>query len=136
VNSSATKQGLGARFLLFSGVGVIGTVAHYLTLISAVEFLGARPITGSSAGFVVGALVNYALNYKYTFRSSRSHLEALPRFYLIATVGFVFNGSIMWLLAEHLEFNYILSQIAASGLVLGWNFLANVLWTFSERETR
>ena len=118
----------------FAAVGVIGTLAHYLTLVIIVEAGGARPLIGSSVGFIVGAFVNYTLNYRYTFRSSRRHREALPRFYLIATVGFLFNGAIFWALSVPLGWHYLLAQVVATIKVLIWNFAANLLWTFSEKR--
>ena len=109
-----TARPVVARFFRFAGVGVVGTVAHYLVLLVAVEVLALRPITGSSLGFTVGALVNYALNYRFTFRSDRRHREALPRFYLVAAAGFVINGGVMLVLAERLDLQYLMAQIVAT----------------------
>jgi putative flippase GtrA len=121
-------------FVRFAGVGVIGTLAHYVTLVLLVEIFGAGPVTASSSGYLVGALINYLLNYFYTFRSNRRHIEALPRFYLVAAVGFVFNGTIMFLLVRLLNVNYLVAQIVATTIVLVWNFIANKIWTFTEAE--
>jgi len=46
-------------------------------LLALVEGGGVRPVFGSVAGFVLGALVNYALNRRLVFRSDRAHVEAL-----------------------------------------------------------
>ena len=122
------------KFMRFAAVGVIGTLAHYLTLVIIVEAADARPLLGSSIGFIVGAFVNYALNYRFTFDSRRRHREALPRFYLIATIGFLFNGTIFWMLTEPLAWHYLLAQLIATIIVLIWNFAGNLLWTFSEKR--
>lgn len=121
------------RFFRFAGVGVFGTVAHYLVLVVAVELFALRPLVASSIGFTVGALVNYMLNYRFTFRSKRRHREALPRFYLVAVAGFVINGLVMLILAERLALQYLLAQVLATGIVLIWGFTANSLWTFGRR---
>jgi len=121
------------RFLRFTGVGVFGTIAHYLVLVLMVEGLAFTPLAASSVGFTVGALVNYALNYRFTFRSVRRHREALPRFYLVAVAGFVINGLVMLILAERLALQYLLAQLVATGIVLVWGFTANSLWTFGQR---
>jgi putative flippase GtrA len=118
------------QFAKFSGVGAIGTAAHYLTLVSLVEGLQLQPVLASSAGALVGALVNYILNYHYTFRSDQAHLSALTKFLTIATIGFVLNGLLMSLLAIHLGMHYLLAQVITTALVLVWNFLGNRLWTF------
>lgn len=118
------------RFLRFAGVGVFGTIAHYLVLVLLVEGMALTPLLASSIGFTVGALVNYMLNYRFTFRSKRRHREALPRFYLVAVAGFVINGLVMLILAEKLALQYLLAQVLATGIVLIWGFTANSLWTF------
>lgn len=118
------------QFVKFSGVGTIGTAAHYLTLVSLVEGLQLHTVLASSAGALVGALVNYILNYHYTFRSDQAHLSALTKFLTIATIGFVLNGLLMSLLAIHLGMHYLLAQVITTALVLVWNFLGNRLWTF------
>ena len=128
--NGSTGRSVSNKFIRFAGVGVFGTAAHYLVLVLMVESLGARPVFASCAGFLVGALVNYSLNYRFTFQSNRRHRKALPRFYLVATVGFILNAVIMMWLAEKLGLPYILAQITATGLVLVWGFTANSLWTF------
>jgi len=120
------------RFFRFAGVGVFGTVVHYLVLVAAVESVGIRPLAASSIGFTAGALVNYMLNYRYTFRSDRRHREALPRFYLVAVAGFLINGLVMLVLAEKLGLQYLLAQVVATGIVLLWGFSANSMWTFRQ----
>lgn len=118
------------RFLAFTGVGAVGTVAHYLVLLFLVEVFGSKPGLGSSAGFVVGALVNYSLNYTYTFRSDARHHVALPKFLIIALIGFWINAFIMTKGIGWLAIHYLLVQLFATGLVLIWNFTGNMLWTF------
>jgi putative flippase GtrA len=121
------------QFLCFSGVGIIGTLAHYLTLIGMVEIVSMRPVFSSILGFIVGALVNYFLNYHVTFKSAKSHHEAMPKFFVVALVGLAMNAMIMSVATEVLRFHYLLAQVISTGVVLIWNFTGNRLWTFWER---
>lgn len=129
----AARRGIVAQFGLFSGVGVVGTAAHFLVLVLVVEGLRGGALQGSTAGFLIGAVVNYLLNYHFTFRSTKRHRSALPRFLLVATVGAGLNGLLMAFTLEALALNYLVCQVVATGLVLVWNFLANRQWTFGER---
>ena len=129
----ALTRTVAIMFLRFAGVGAIGTIAHYVLLVILVEVLGVQPVIGSSFGFLLGAAVNYSLNYRYTFASQKQHTETLPKFYLIAAVGFIFNGLIVHTLATVFEVNYLLAQLVATALVLAWGFTANFLWTFVDR---
>lgn len=120
------------QFLCFSGIGVIGTLAHYTTLITLVQMAGVTPVLASAGGFVLGALVNYVLNYRYTFRSNSRHHEAIIKFFTIALVGLVLNTLIISLAIDILSLHYLLAQVIATGLVLIWNFTGNRWWTFRE----
>ena len=122
------------QFLAFTGVGAVGTAGHYLTLILLVETLQWNPVLSTSLGFVVGALINYILNYKYTFSSNKSHHETLFRFLLVAVIGALINSGIMYLGTTLWSVNYLLTQLVATGIVLIQNFTLNKLWTFAERE--
>jgi len=128
------RSGVVGQFLVFSAVGVVGTTAHYFVLIMLHEFLGITPVIASAIGFIVGAFVNYLLNYHVTFQSDASHGAAIPKFYVIATVGFLLNIAVMWLMLQHFKMHYIGSQLVATGLVLAWGFAGNSVWTFNETK--
>ncbi|MBI3561222.1 MAG: GtrA family protein [Gammaproteobacteria bacterium] len=120
------------QFLAFATLGVIGTAAHYATLVVCVEGLKLTPLIGSTLGFMVGAIINYLLNYYLTFRSTKQHRDTLGKFMLIAAVGMGINSLIMLLALNVLMLYYLLSQVLATVLVLIWNFTINKLWTFAD----
>ena len=125
------NKGTIAQFLLFAGVGAIGTLGHYTILIVLVQFWAVDPVFASSIGFIVGALINYILNYHFTFQSDKRHSEALTKFLIVATIGAGMNGSIMYSGVENTNINYLAVQIFATCVVLLWNFVVNKLWTFT-----
>ncbi|KPK39179.1 MAG: hypothetical protein AMJ69_06385 [Gammaproteobacteria bacterium SG8_47] len=128
---SALKQ-----FFVFSLMGAIGTAGHYAVLIALVEALSVDPVVASTAGFVVGAIINYLLNYHVTFGSDKPHLDAFAKFGLIALVGAILNGAIMRVAHGALGAHYLVAQVVATGVVLVFNFVLNKVWTFAERTER
>lgn len=116
------------KFMTFALVGAMGTLAHYSILYALVEAYNVNPIWGSGYGAFAGLIINYVLNYSLTFKSRQSHKQTLPKFALIALLGFCLNIVLMTLLTPHLY--YLYAQILTTGVVLIWNFLANSLWTF------
>lgn len=122
------------QFPMFAVVGLVGTAAHYATLIALVEVVSVNPALSSSVGFFIGAVVNYGLNYRYTFRSSSPHAKAMPRFVLVASVGAMINALLVWLLTQAWSIHYLPAQVAATGGVLTWNFLGSRYWAFVERS--
>ena len=120
------------QFIAFSVIGAIGTAGHFAVLIISVQILSTDPVTGSMAGFLVGAIINYLLNYHVTFKSGTRHLESFPKFFTIAIIGLVLNISIMYVMTQWLH--YLVSQAIATAIVLIWNFLCNRFWTFREEH--
>ena len=119
------------QFIYFSGIGVIGTAGHYAVLIALVELFEIDPVYATTAGFVTGAIINYILNYHFTFRSSKRHGEALSKFMTVAIVGAILNTGIMHAGLEITPWPYLVIQVIATVIVLLWNFLLNKFWTFS-----
>src|SRR5689334_22401571 len=109
---------LGQQFVRFAMVGAIGTLGHYLTLLLLVNTVALSPVIASAPGSIVGALINYILNYKFTFRSQAAHGPSLMKFMFVAAIGALLNLGIMWVGVNVLRLNYLFVQLAATALVL------------------
>lgn len=116
-----------ARFL---GVGFISAIGHYGLLIVLVQGLWVAPVPASAAGALLGAGINYSLNYRFTFRSAKRHRDAVLKFAVVASAGLMLNTVFMWIGIELLGLHYLISQIITTVLVLIWSFLGNRYWTF------
>ena len=122
------------QFAHFSGVGFISAVGHYGLMVALIQGLDVVPVPASAAGAVLGAGINYLLNYRFTFRSARRHSEAVLKFSVVASAGLMLNTIFMWLGVELLGFHYLISQIVTTGLVMVWSFLGSRYWTFHARR--
>ena len=118
------------QFLRYAGAGAIGTALHYAVLIGLVQLARFDAVVASTAGAVAGALVNYALNHRYTFASERPHGHALPRFTLVAVGGIALNALVMAAVLSLAGPHYLVAQLIATAAVLGAGYLANRAWTF------
>jgi putative flippase GtrA len=123
------------RLPTFALVGAAATALQYLGLYLLVELAGSNPVLASAAGFVISAVVNYLLNYRFTFRSSAPHGPALMRFMTVATVGLVMNSAAMHALVSA-GVQYLIAQMIATGIVLLCNFAAHAIWTFGGSRRR
>lgn len=89
-------------------------------------------VPASVIGFTVGAFINYLLNYHFTFKSQKSHKEAMSKFFIVAVFGAVINTILMYIGVDILHLYYLLAQVLATGTVLLWNFVVNKFWTFGQ----
>lgn len=131
-----TKEKRKISILLFSFlvVGGAATAAHYTTLTILVEFCNFTPVYASMLGYLIGMIVSYVFNYRFTFQSKNSHTNTITKFTVVAFFGFFLNSTIMFFGVYWLELHYILSQSISTFLTIAWNFAANLIWTFRERE--
>ncbi|MGA7965937.1 MAG: GtrA family protein [Gammaproteobacteria bacterium] len=114
----------------FAAVGAVGTLVQYLVLGIGVELLSLSAAISSGAGYILGSIVNYLLNYKFTFESDKSHRDTAFKYYAILAVGWSINTGLMWFLADHYGLNYWFAQIIATGTSFLWNFSGSRLWAF------
>jgi putative flippase GtrA len=73
-------------------------------------------------------LINRRLAFSGT---TARHQDALPRFLLVAVVGAVINGALVWTGSNLLGMHYLVAQALATILVLGITFQLNRSWTFA-----
>ncbi|MCB2090955.1 MAG: GtrA family protein [Alphaproteobacteria bacterium] len=106
---------------------MLSTALHYTVLVIAVELISLSPVKGTMIGYTCGAILNYLLNLRFTFRSDAKHRKAVPKFIIMVAAGFIINTSIMYML----DFiPYLLRQIIATTVVFIWNFIVGKFWTF------
>lgn len=123
------------RLFVYALVGVSGTLAHYLLFVALLS-VEAPVLLASCAGYVLGAMVNYALNYTVTFASRRPHREAAPRFFTVAGLGLLLNLLIVALLHQWAAWHPLAAQVCATLLCLLATYALNARWSFDETAER
>ncbi|VAW66115.1 hypothetical protein MNBD_GAMMA08-2380 [hydrothermal vent metagenome] len=114
----------------FFFVGLVSTASHYVVLYILFMWFKVELVLATSFGALVGAAVNYLLNYFYTFDSQRKHFRAARVFILVVGIGMSINALIVWLVFHQLSQTALLSQISATLITFIWNYLAHKRWTF------
>ncbi|MBL8226717.1 MAG: GtrA family protein [Chromatiales bacterium] len=120
--------GMFSRYAL---VGIAATAVHYCMLMGMVELWGANPAPAAAVGAGSGALAAYIGNRRVTFASQAAHRRVLPRFLVVAAVGALLSGTIVWTGTTLLSLPYLIPQLLATALVLGGGFALNRQWTFA-----
>jgi putative flippase GtrA len=116
--------------LAYGAAGLAGTVAHYVVLIVLVQIYNTEPVAGSTVGALIGAVVNYWLNHRFTFRSTVPHGRAFIRFMLVAVAGMIINAAALFIAVHVIGLHYLLGQVAATGLAFLGSYELNRRWTF------
>jgi putative flippase GtrA len=123
---------LSRQFIRFAAVGLCGTAVQYVVLWGGVEFFGTPAALASGVGYMCGSVVNYLLNYFFTFESGKTHAEAASKYFSVLAVGWCINTGLMAVLVHSMGWNYWIAQILTTGIGLIWNFAGSRLWAFKE----
>lgn len=118
------------QFIHFAAVGLVGTSVQYVVLWLGVEYGGIVAPLASAIGYLGGAVVNYVLNYFFTFGSQQSHKEAATKYCVVVGLGWCLNGLLMSLTVVYLGWYYWWAQFITTGCGLIWNFLGSKWWAF------
>lgn len=128
----STTRALVQRYLCvimrYAGVGIIGTVVHFLILLLLVDFT--TPVVASTVGAIAGCITNFQLVRNYVFTARAKQLLVFPKFATVAIGGIGLNAAIMLALNPLLP--VIVCQVAAIGIVFVTGFLLNNCWSFGE----
>jgi putative flippase GtrA len=118
-------------FSSFLVVGAVCTALQYLILVLLVQIAAVGATLASSIGFAISSVLNYALNYRFTYRATTRHASSAPRFVVVNLAGLALNAAIVYAGVEMAGLHYVVAQVLATGIVLVWNFLVNLKWSFS-----
>ncbi len=119
------------KFLRFCVVGASGTAIDFGLTWLCKEIFKIPKFIANAIGFVVAATNNYILNRIWTWGSTNSEVGVeYLKFFTVSLIGLGLNTLILYLFNEKLKWNFYLSKVIATGVVMVWNFLANNFFTF------
>lgn len=124
IGDQLDRRLLQRQFLSFAAVGVVGTAAHYVTMLALIYYAHVSPLIGTGAGFMAGLLASYALNRRWTFDKRPPFARGLLAYFLVCIIGFGINVSVV-AFAMWLGVHFMIGQVFATVLALFWNFLSS-----------
>ena len=127
--ATSTKNQL-FRFLIAGGMA---TALQYFTLWVCVHGFQTSAALGSGLGYFFGSVLNYLLNYFFTFNAKEEHARVAWRFYVMVLIGWAINTGCVALLADSLQWNKWIAQIVATALSMASNFSLSKSWVFKKK---
>ena len=126
------------RFALFVGIGGLSSLLQFILLILFIEAGVLSEVSASAAGYLLSSIFNYWANYHYTFKSTRSHWEAFPRFAVAVAIGLSANtllfAGFLFLFDHYIPLpwieHYLVAQVLATGLTVILNFAIQKFWIY------
>jgi putative flippase GtrA len=115
----------------FTIIGIAAGITHYVVAVGLESLLLLKPSWANVIGFICAFPVSYFGHLKLTFAATNAnHHQALPKFFLIALLGFIGNQSLVLLLLAKtfLPFWMVLGFVMV--VVALSTFLLSRFWAF------
>ena len=123
---------LALKFSKFALVGMSGLIIDFAVTFVLKEKLKINKYIANSIGFVLAATNNYLFNRIWTFRNDHPDVPVqYVKFIAVSLIGLILNNAILKLLHDRLKLNFYIAKLIAIGIVLFWNFTANLFFTFN-----
>ncbi len=149
-----SRHSLLKTFIHYVISGGLATAVHFCVLILLIEYQLTTPIQASMLGAACGFLINYHMQFHWTFNVSGSHRGFFIRYLLVSLLMFSLNAGIFWLattpelfkllqsipyphqppLPQPKNIAYWYAQIIATGIVFLCNFVSNRYYTFKSHK--
>lgn len=133
---SSNKEFL--RFSRFLAVGAAGTILDF-SLLALLKLAGLPTLFANSLSFTAGLVNNFIWNRSWTFADGMQSdwRKQMAQFTVVSLIGLALNNIILLSLEEMLgsllhqpAWGYLPAKVAATGVVVFWNYFANRSWTF------
>ena len=107
------------KFIISGGSA---TISH-LSAMAFLVWIGVVPLISTSVGVIVGAIVNYVLQYYYTFDADIDHKKSIRNYIITVCFSFVSNFILFWVFHHLIGINIIFSQLLTSATVAIQNYI-------------
>lgn len=117
------------QIIKFGIVGGLCFVIDYGLLIFLTEVISINYLISSGISFSASVIVNYILSLKYVFETDKKNnkVKECLIFIVLSIIGLGINQVIMWLCVDKLKFFYMIAKIAATIIVMVYNFVTRKL---------
>ena len=119
-----------AQFMKFGVVGAIAFVIDYGLLAFLTEVFGIDYLVSATISFTASVVFNYvaSMRYVFTHKEDMSRRREFVIFVVLSVIGLAINNVCMWAGVELLGVHYLLTKIAATAIVMVWNFVTRKIF--------
>jgi putative flippase GtrA len=117
------------RAAAFSLVGVANGVVGVAVIVVA-GLVGIGPLLANALGYLVGLLVSFTLNSRFTFGTRDASQAAVVRFLLAFLVAFAVNLVVVKIATSLIEGHRLLTSLAGTPLYVAIFYMLCEYWVF------
>lgn len=113
----------------FGIVGFLAFLIDYGLLYVLTDFCHIHYLISSIISFVVSLIFNYILSIKWVFDVTKKQTyKEVVIFVVLSVIGLGINELIMYLGVDNLNIHYMIVKLAATFIVMVWNFVTRKIF--------
>lgn len=105
----------------YLGSGGAATALHWITM-ACLLFWGMSPTLSTGLGALAGAILNYFLQFHFTFLSSSKHQQTLLPYILVTLLSWLNNSVVFFFLFKIMGLSVSLAQLITTTVITLLNF--------------
>lgn len=118
------------RYLIVGGVSALADWAIFALMLYGFDL---HYLVAGTISFVLATGLNYFLSVRFVFGNGRRRRnERIFLLYMVSVIGVGFNLGLLSVGIDILGLHPMLSKMIATGMVLGWNFVARYYFVFQK----
>ncbi len=119
----------GVRFCISGG---IATLCHFALMALLIHWQ-INPLQATAAGATLGAVVNYVLQFHFTFAARARHQTALPAYLVTVAAGWLLNLILFRVFLAWLDGHAAPAQVLTTALITVLNMIWYKRFVFHDR---
>jgi len=117
------------QILKFGVVGGLAFLIDYCLLFLLTEFLNIHYLISSVISFIISLIFNYILSIKWVFDVTKKQtIKEITIFTILSVIGLGINQVVMYLGSDILNIHYMFTKLAATAIVMVWNFVTRKIF--------
>jgi putative flippase GtrA len=115
----------------FGLIGISALLVHFL-LVTLLVPMGLQPLLANVVAYLLAFQVSYWGHRQKTFAAGHvSHWQTLPRFFAVASLSFLLNEALYFLLLHYTPLDYRVALLLVLAAVAVVTFVLSRAWAFS-----
>ena len=123
-------------FLKAQASAFIGGIVDYGIMILCTELLGIHYTISIIISGLIGAVVNFSINRKWTYQAEHGAINRqLIKFTIVVLGSVLLKSTGTYLITNAIKLDYKISRIITDLIVsLGFNYTLQTYWVFNKKE--
>lgn len=135
-NTMAKSKNSVLIFLRAQASAFVGGLVDYLIMVLCTELAGIHYTLSILISGSIGAMLNFAINRKWTFQAEKGDLQRqVPKFIATVVGSILLKSAGTYLFTNWLKIDYKISRIVTDIIVsLGFNYTLQKYWVFKKKR--